>query len=73
MDVMDAEEKRSVLLGAILGALAGVGVAVAWRRWRRQQRMMGSEPIRVGQVVPLASSVFAVIRQVLELFLSPGR
>ena len=45
MDVMDAEEKRSVLLGAI----------------------------RARQVVPLANSVFAVIRQVLELFSSPGR
>ena len=71
--MMDAEEKRAALLGAILGALAGVGVAVAWRRWRRQRRLRGSEPIRVRQVVPLASSVFAVIRQVLELFLSPGR
>lgn len=71
--MMDAEEKRAALLGAILGALAGGGVVVACRRWRRQRRMRGSEPIRVGQVVPLASSVFAVIRQVLELFLSPGR
>jgi len=69
----DAEEKRAALLGAILGALAGVAVAVACRRWRRQRRMRGSEPIRVGQVVPLANSVFAVIRQLLELFVAPGR
>ena len=69
----DAEEKRGALLGAILGALAGVAFVVAFRRWRRQRRMSGSEPIRVRQVVPLATSVFAVIRQLLELFLSPGR
>ena len=69
----DAEEKRGALLGAILGALAGVAVAVACRRWRRQRRMSGAEPIHVGQVVPLASSLFAVIRQLLDLFLAPGR
>jgi hypothetical protein len=63
----DAEEKRAALLGAILGALSGVAIAVACRRWRRQRRVRGAEPIRIRQVVRLANSVFAVLRQLLEV------
>lgn len=63
------EERRAALKGAILGALLGATTAVACRRWRRRRRLGGAEPIRIAQVVPLATSALNVLRQLVELLL----
>lgn len=67
---MGNEEGRSALKGAILGALLGATTAVACRRWRRRRRLGGAEPIHIAQVVPLATSVLNVLRQLVELLLA---
>jgi hypothetical protein len=63
----DAGDRRAALVGAILGALSGASIAVVYRRWQRLRRRSGAQPIRVRQVVPLASSVLTVVRQFLDL------
>jgi hypothetical protein len=65
--MLDSKEKRAVLLGAALGAVAGAGLALLFQRRRLPSLRGERKPIRAGQVVRLGSAIALVVRQLMEM------
>ena len=66
--MLNAKEKRAMLLGAVLGAVAGAGLALLFQRRRLPFVDRGHKPIHAGQLVRLSSAVATVVRQLMEMF-----
>ncbi len=66
--MLNAKEKRAVLLGAVLGAVAGAGLALLFQRRRLPSFRRQNKSIQAGQVVRLSSAVATVVRQLMEMF-----
>ena len=65
--MLNAKEKRTVLLGAVLGAVVGAGLALLLQRRRLSLGPRERKPIRAGQVVRLSSAIAVVVRQLMEM------
>jgi hypothetical protein len=60
-------EQRTILAGALMGALAGAALAVLYGRWRNERQSRGAKPVTPGQVVRLGAAVVSIVRQFLDL------
>jgi len=66
--MLNANEKRAMLLGAVLGAVTGAGLALLFQRRRLASPRRERKPIQVRHVVRLSSAVATVVRQLMEMF-----
>ena len=65
--MLNAKEKRAMLLGAVLGALAGAGLALLCQRRRLLSLHGERKPLRAGQVVRLGSAIAILARQLMDM------
>jgi len=65
--MLNAKEKRAMLLGAVLGALAGAGLALVFQRRRPLSPEQERKPIRAGQLVRLGSAIAILVRQLMDM------
>ncbi len=58
-------ERRTILLGAVLGAVAGCALALVWSRRSRQG--VARRPVQMRQLARLGAALVPVVRQLLDL------
>jgi hypothetical protein len=59
------EQSRTILVGAVAGAVVGVLLALLYGR-QRQQRPGGGKPIRPSQVLRLGAALVPIVRQIAD-------
>ena len=64
---MHETDKRTILLGAIVGAFSGAVMAVLYQHWKREQQVRGGKPVNAKQIIRLSAAIAAVLRQFIEL------
>ena len=64
---MDKEDRRVMLVGALLGAASGSLLALLYRRAAHQRKLQGRDSLPPGKVARLGVSLLPVFRQLLDL------
>lgn len=65
--MVDADEKRAMLLGSVLGAVAGAGLALLLQRRRLSSLRGERKRLGAGQVVRLGSAIAVAARQLMDM------